>query len=97
MSTTDLYIHKLHQYLPICSAKYGVERMGIFGSVARREQTDESDVDIYIEGSLRGMFALGSIKSDLEELLGTTVDVVRIREGINPMLLRKIREEGIYV
>lgn len=97
MTTTDVYIQKLHQYLPVCSAKYGVKRMGIFGSVARREQTDNSDVDIYIEGTLHGMFAMGSIKSELEELLGTSVDLVRIREGINPMLLSKIKEEGIYV
>lgn len=71
--------------------------MGIFGSVARREQSEGSDVDIYIEGALHGMFAMGSIKAELEDLLGTTVDLVRIREGINPMLLQKIRKEGIYV
>lgn len=71
--------------------------MGIFGSVARQEQTEKSDIDVYIEGNLHGMFAMGSIKVELEELLGTTVDLVRIREGINPMLLQKIRKEGIYV
>lgn len=71
--------------------------MGIFGSVARREQREESDVDVYIEGELHGMFAMGSIKSELEELLGVSVDLVRLREDMNPMLLKKIRKEGIYV
>lgn len=43
------------------------------------------------------MFAMGSIKAELEDLLGVNVDLVRIREGINPMLLNKIIKEGIYV
>lgn len=97
MKTTDSYIKQLKSYLPICSSRYGVRRMGIFGSVARREQREESDVDVYIEGDLHGMFAMGSIKSELEELLGVSVDLVRLHENMNPMLLKKIRKEGIYV
>ena len=97
MRTTESYLQKLRGYLPLCAAKYGVKRMGIFGSVARREQTEDSDIDVYIEGSLHGMFAMGSIKAELEDLLGVNVDLVRIREGINPMLLNKIIKEGIYV
>lgn len=48
-----------------------VSRMGIFGSVGRNEQTENSDVDIYIymEGELRGFFVLSGTKCELEELL----------------------------
>lgn len=97
MKSTDSYIKQLKNYLPICSSRYGVRRMGIFGSVARHEQQEGSDVDVYIEGELHGMFAMGSIKSELEDLLGVSVDLVRLHEGMNPMLLKKIIKEGIYV
>ena len=57
------------------ASKYGIIRMGIFGSVARQEQNENSDIDIYIEGELKGFFALSGIKNDLEELLGCSVDI----------------------
>ena len=40
-----------------------------FGSVARGEQTENSDVDVCVEGQLHGFFALAGIKQELEELL----------------------------
>jgi len=97
MRTTESYLQQLRSYLPLCSSRYGVSRMGIFGSVARHEQKEDSDVDIYIEGNLHGMFVMGTIKAELEELLGTSVDLVRLREDMNPMLLAIIKKEGIYV
>ena len=71
--------------------------MGIFGSVARNEQTETSDVDIYVEGQLRGFFALSGIKQELEELLGCPVDIVRLRDKMDTLLREKILKEGIYV
>lgn len=41
-------------YMQQNASKYGILRMGIFGSVARNEHTATSDVDIYIEGQLDG-------------------------------------------
>jgi predicted nucleotidyltransferase len=48
MKTTNDYIQLLRDYKREHAAEYGIERLGIFGSVARGEQTDDSDVDIYI-------------------------------------------------
>ena len=79
------------------AAKYGISRMGVFGSVAREEQTDASDVDIYIEGKLHGFFALSAIKQELEDLLGCSVDIVRLRDKMDSLLRDKILKEGIYV
>lgn len=42
--------------------KYGILRMGIFGSVARDQQTESSDVDIYYEGEAQGLFSLSHLK-----------------------------------
>ncbi len=54
MKTVTEYISLLRDYMQRNADKYGISRMGIFGSVARNEQTETSDVDIYVEGQLRG-------------------------------------------
>ena len=56
------------------AGKYGILRMGIFGSVARNQQTESSDVDIYYEGETKG-FSLSHLKNELEYLLGSLVDI----------------------
>lgn len=97
MKSTTEYIALLHEYMQKNADKYGITRMGIFGSVARKEQTDISDVDVYIEGNLQGFFALAGIKKELEELLGCPVDIVRLRERMDSFLRETILKEGIYV
>lgn len=77
--------------------KYGILRMGIFGSVARDQQTEDSDVDIYYEGEVQGLFLLSHLKNELEELLGASVDIVRLRDRMNELLRKRIEREGIYV
>lgn len=77
--------------------KYGILRMGIFGSVARDQQTESSDVDIYYEGEAQGLFSLSHLKNELEELLGSPVDIIRLRDRMNELLRRRIEREGIYV
>ena len=52
MKTLPEYITLLHSYMQQNASKYGILRMGIFGSVARNEHTPTSDVDIYVEGKL---------------------------------------------
>ena len=49
MKTTSEYITLLRKYMAENASKYGIMRMGIFGSVARGEQTVESDVDVCVE------------------------------------------------
>lgn len=62
MKTTAEYIALLKKYMQQSASRYGIIRMGIFGSVARQEQNECSDIDIYIEGELHGFFALSGIK-----------------------------------
>lgn len=97
MKTLPEYITLLHDYMQQNASRYGILRMGIFGSVARNQHTETSDVDVYIEGQLHGFFALVGIKQELEELLGCKVDIVRLREKMDSYLREKILKEGIYV
>lgn len=77
--------------------EFGIVRIGVFGSVAREENTDASDVDVVVELGRPDLFALVGIKQELEELLHQPVDVVRYREGMNAYLKRRIEQEAVYV
>ncbi len=87
----------LSQYKPTAIKKYGLTRIGIFGSVARGEQTASSDVDVCYEGQAPSLLTLDLIQSDLEKLFGCPVDVVRVRDNMNSLLKQRIQQEGIYV
>lgn len=97
MKTLADYIPLLRGYMQENAPKYGISRMGIFGSVARGEQSDSSDLDIYIEGELHGFFALSGIKQELESLLDCPVDIVRLRHSMDSFLRNRILKDGIYV
>jgi predicted nucleotidyltransferase len=62
------------------AARHGVRNVRVFGSVARGEDTAESDVDLLVDLDPGvGMFAIGALESELEEMLGREVDVVIAR------------------
>lgn len=96
MKTKEEYMAILRKYLTLKSDIYGIIRIGIFGSVARNEQTEDSDVDICVEMKKPDLFTMVHIKEDLQELFGKSVDIVRLRKNMNPMLLSRIQRDGIY-
>ena len=62
--------------IPI-AVKYGVSRMSLFGSYARGEATDESDVDLLInKGGIKGLIDFVDFIHDLEQSLNCNVDVI---------------------
>lgn len=76
---------------------YGIVRIGIFGSVARGEQTENSDVDICVDLKTPNLFSLVHIKEELRQLFGCDVDIVRFRQNMDALLEQDILKEGIYV
>jgi predicted nucleotidyltransferase len=77
--------------------EFGIVRIGVFGSVARDEMTDISDVDVVVELDRPDLLALVGIKQELEESLHRSVDVVRYRDRMNATLKRRIEREAVYV
>ena len=97
MKSTAEILEILRSYKAQHADKYGLKRIGIFGSSARGEQTDESDVDICYEGEAPSLLTLDYMQSELEKLLGCPVDLIRIRERMNERLKQRILKESIYV
>jgi len=77
-------------------ARYGVTRLGIFGSVARDEAVEYSDVDVVVDMA-PNLFAKVSLKADLELFLGTRIDLVRYWRRMNHYLKKRIDKEAHYV
>ena len=95
-SKTEI-LNLLSLYKPTAQQKYGMTRIGIFGSGARGEQNDQSDVDICYEGVAPSLLTLDMIQTELEQLLECKVDLVRVRNNMNTLLRQRISRDGIYV
>jgi predicted nucleotidyltransferase len=96
MKTAAEYIALLRLFIQQHGARYGIISMGIYGSVARNEQLDESDLDVFVELREADPIIMGYIHDDLEEICGCKVDLLRLREGLNSLLLKRIETDGIY-
>ena len=93
----DYILNLLAQYKQNNLDKYGIESIGVFGSVARGEAKESSDVDICIQTKTPDMFMLVHIKEELQNLFHKSVDIVRLRNRMNPYLKKRIDKEAIYV
>ncbi|MCM1122397.1 MAG: nucleotidyltransferase domain-containing protein [Eubacterium sp.] len=63
--------------------KFEVERVWLFGSYARGDASENSDIDLRIEGGqIRGMFGLGMLYDELTSALCKSVDLITT-EGLN--------------
>jgi predicted nucleotidyltransferase len=70
-------IEKKRNAIKKLASKYGVMSIRVFGSAARGDDTDQSDIDFLVEmESGRSLFDIDGLLMDLEDLLGCKVDVV---------------------
>lgn len=98
MRPTEEYLTILRGKKEYLMQKYQISNIGLFGSVARHEQTDESDVDIYFEAPSIGLFTFCRLKTELENLLGCLVDLLRKRKELEGTRLENsIKKDLIYM
>ena len=77
------------------AAKYGIQRVRLFGSVARGQAGADSDLDVLVKFEPgRSLLDQVGFEQDLEELLGCHVDVVS-EGGISPYLEDEILGEAV--
>ena len=76
---------------------YGLLKLGVFGSVARNEAREDSDIDIVVETQVPDLLRMANLREDLEELLHSKVDLIRYRRRMNSFLKKRIDNEAFYV
>jgi len=95
MPTAQEILPLLRAHHHTWAERFHLRRIGLFGSVVRGEATVSSDVDVWVELDPLTPFAMVHLKQELELLLQRPVDLVRLRERMNPDLRQAILSEGI--
>lgn len=96
MYTLATILEKLRAYKPELQRKYPISRLGVFGSYARGEATEQSDIDVAVE--LNGPMGLNfvAMANEIEDLFGIKVDVVPKR-SIKSTYLPSVEKDILYV
>ena len=97
MKSTSEYLQLLKQFKDSKAMHYGIRKIGLFGSVARGEHKEGSDVDVIYEGE-PNILLRSRMKRELENLFGCNVDLVRFRKQLeNTLFSESINEDLILV
>lgn len=75
--------------------RFGVRRLGLFGSVARGEDTEQSDLDFLVEFESKSFDSYMDLRDFLERLFGRRVDLV-MAGALKPRLRGKILRETVH-
>jgi uncharacterized protein len=96
MSRDELLKVKQGEILGV-AAKYGARNVRVFGSVARGQADEQSDIDFLVEMDPgRSLLDLGGLQAELEALLGCPVDVVT-EKALKPRIRGRILAEAVQI
>jgi uncharacterized protein len=91
-------LHEKRDEILTIATKHGAYNLRLFGSVARGEETDASDIDILVDYDLDKIspWFPGGLISDLESLLNRKVDVVTPK-SLHDLIRDKVFSEAVYL
>jgi predicted nucleotidyltransferase len=94
----SLALKRLEQAVPMIKERYGVKRIGLFGSFARGEQTRKSDVDVLVEFSegQATLYNIVHLADHLEAMFKRRVDLLTVG-GIDKYIRPRVEGEVIWV
>lgn len=93
----QVVLTKLKERIEEIRQLFSVKNLSIFGSIARDESTENSDVDVLVVFNREGSFDLFmDLKFYLEDLLGVKIDLVTDK-ALRPQVRRAIEQELIHV
>ena len=94
---TEDILETLRLFKESNSKKYGITKLGLFGSYARGEQTPNSDIDICVALDPPSLFKLGGIYSELHELFNKEIDIVSLTGTNKEDFIKELNKDVIYV
>ena len=90
-------VRTLRGFMEMNRDRYEIIRIGVFGSAAKNNMNEQSDIDVVVELGKQDLFNIIGIKQDLEEQFSKPVDVISYREKMNQFLKKRIDKEAVYV
>ena len=94
MTVEELLRHRREEILRLAT-RHGARNVRVFGSAARGQADEQSDVDFIVEMEVgRSLLDLGGLQYDMEQLLGRPVDVVTER-GLKRRIRHRVLQEAV--
>ncbi|GAA6433593.1 nucleotidyltransferase family protein [Bacteroides intestinalis] len=97
METTQEIVDRLRAYKEKFADKYGIEQLGLFGSVARGEQDEKSDIDVIIKLRRPSCFTCFGIQEELRKLFHRKVDLITLHENMFRSFRQNLERDAIYI
>ena len=97
MLTREEILQFLRENKERFAEQYGVTKIGLFGSFARNEATEESDVDVCVDGANCEPFATTHMRDEFEAIFQRPVDIIQPHRYLRPLFLKRLEREVIYV
>ena len=97
MSAKQYTISDLEQIIAPIAKKYGIAKVFLFGSFARGDYNEDSDIDLRIEkGEMKGMFALCGFYTEVSEALQMKIDVLTTG-SLEKEFLQQIKQDEVML
>jgi predicted nucleotidyltransferase len=97
MQRKQYKIEELQEIISPIAKKYNLSQVSLFGSYARGDSNEQSDIDLRIDkGGLKGMFALCGFYTEVEEALDAKVDVLTTG-SLEEDFLEEIKKDEIVL
>lgn len=97
MMTKEEILKVLREFKEHRGSTYGIITLGLFGSAARGEQGEQSDIDVCVRLKHGTLLTLYSIKDELEDLFRCKVDVISLGAIMRPLFRKSLEEDAIYI
>ena len=93
-----LTINEIKSAVAKVGKKYNIKSAYLFGSYAKGNANENSDVDIIIDddGNIKGLFELSGFRLELMDELGTNVDVLTV-DGMRPRFFDLIKNDRVLI
>lgn len=85
----------LKSNLPDLNTRFGVKQIALFGSFARNEENENSDVDLIVELEKKDFFLRNQLKNHLKQCLNREIDIQYL-ESVRKVIRDKIQQDLMY-
>lgn len=96
MKTQQEYIETLKAHAPKLQSEFGISSMRLFGSVARNEHREGSDIDLFVTMPPHFYNHIAAAQY-LEQILGCSVDLIQDHANLRPFFRKQIERDGINI
>ena len=94
--TKDEILNELSKNKSYIEQHFEVDKIGLFGSYAKDKQTEDSDIDIYVEFKHKTFDNLAGLWNYLEELYHKKIDLFHKHKNNNQVIISNIQKDVIY-